>query len=59
VFPEIRLCPTGGVTAANMNDYFKAGAALVGVGNNIVDVPALARGDRAAVIAHAKRFLET
>ena len=59
VFPEIRLCPTGGVTAANMNEYFKAGAALVGVGNNIVDVPALARGDRAAVIAHAKRFLET
>jgi 2-dehydro-3-deoxyphosphogluconate aldolase/(4S)-4-hydroxy-2-oxoglutarate aldolase len=59
VFPEIRLCPTGGVTAANMNEYFKAGAALVGVGNNIVDVPALARGDRAAVIGHAKRFLET
>ena len=59
VFPHIRLCPTGGVTAANMNEYFKAGAALVGVGNNIVDAQALARGDRAAVVAHAARFLNT
>lgn len=59
VFPHIRLCPTGGVTAANMNEYFKAGAALVGVGNNIVDAQALARGDRAAVVAYAARFLNT
>ena len=59
VFPHIRLCPTGGVTAGNMNEYFKAGAALVGVGNNIVDAQALARGDRAAVVAHAARFLNT
>jgi 2-dehydro-3-deoxyphosphogluconate aldolase/(4S)-4-hydroxy-2-oxoglutarate aldolase len=58
VFPQVRLCPTGGVSAANAADYFTAGAALVGVGNNIVDSGALARNDRAAVIAHAKRFLE-
>jgi 2-dehydro-3-deoxyphosphogluconate aldolase/(4S)-4-hydroxy-2-oxoglutarate aldolase len=58
VFPQVRLCPTGGVSAANAVGYFKAGAALVGVGNNIVDSGALARGDRAAVIAHARRFLE-
>ncbi len=59
VFPHIRLCPTGGVTANNMNEYFKNGAALVGVGNNIVDAQALARGERAAVVAHAARFLQT
>lgn len=59
VFPQIRLCPTGGVTAANLRDYLKAGAALVGVGNDIVDAGALARGDRGAVIAHARRFLES
>jgi 2-keto-3-deoxy-6-phosphogluconate aldolase len=41
-----------------MDAYFAAGAALVGVGNNIVDQRALAAGDRARVIAHARRFLE-
>jgi 2-keto-3-deoxy-6-phosphogluconate aldolase len=40
-----------------MRDYFNAGATLVGVGNNIVDAQALARGDRAAVITHAAGFL--
>jgi 2-dehydro-3-deoxyphosphogluconate aldolase/(4S)-4-hydroxy-2-oxoglutarate aldolase len=57
VFPDIPLCPTGGVSLDNMKAYFAAGATVVGVGNNIVDQKALAAGDRAAVIAHAKRFL--
>ena len=57
VFPEIALCPTGGISLDNMKAYFAAGAAVVGVGNNIVDQKALAAGDRAAVVAHAKRFL--
>jgi 2-dehydro-3-deoxyphosphogluconate aldolase / (4S)-4-hydroxy-2-oxoglutarate aldolase len=57
VFPEIPLCPTGGVSLENMKSYFSAGAALVGVGNNIVDQKALAAGDRAAVVARARRFL--
>ncbi len=58
VFPEIPLCPTGGVSTANILDYFKAGAAVVGVGNNIIDQKALAAGDRAQVIRHARQFLE-
>jgi 2-dehydro-3-deoxyphosphogluconate aldolase/(4S)-4-hydroxy-2-oxoglutarate aldolase len=58
VFPEVRLCPTGGVSLQNLEAYFAAGAALVGVGNNIVDQRALTAGDRARVIAHARRFLE-
>ena len=57
VFPEIPLCPTGGVSLQNMQAYFEAGARVVGVGNNIVDQKALAAGDRAAVVAHARRFL--
>jgi 2-dehydro-3-deoxyphosphogluconate aldolase/(4S)-4-hydroxy-2-oxoglutarate aldolase len=57
VFPDIPLCPTGGVSIDNLQAYFAAGAALVGVGNNIVDQAALARGERAKVVAHAKRFL--
>jgi 2-dehydro-3-deoxyphosphogluconate aldolase/(4S)-4-hydroxy-2-oxoglutarate aldolase len=59
VYPDLKLCPTGGVTADNMAEYFKAGARLVGVGNAIVPLPALQRGERAAVIAHARRFLGT
>jgi 2-dehydro-3-deoxyphosphogluconate aldolase/(4S)-4-hydroxy-2-oxoglutarate aldolase len=59
VFPQIALCPTGGVNAQNMRDYLKAGAAFVGVGNNIVDAAALTAGDRARVVAHARQFLQT
>ena len=58
VYPEVPLCPTGGVSADNMLDYFKAGAAVVGVGNNVIDQRALAAGDRDQVIRHARRFLE-
>jgi 2-dehydro-3-deoxyphosphogluconate aldolase/(4S)-4-hydroxy-2-oxoglutarate aldolase len=58
VFPDIPLCPTGGVSLENMSAYFEAGAVVVGVGNNIVDQKALAAGDRARVVAHAMRFLE-
>ena len=58
VFPDILLCPTGGVSLQNLDAWFAAGAAIVGVGNNIVDQRALAAGDTARVIAHARRFLE-
>ena len=58
VFPAIKLCPTGGVTAENMDDYFKAGAALVGVGNAIVPIEALRKGEADAVKAHAAKFLK-
>ena len=58
VYPDIPLCPTGGVSSANMLDYFKAGAAVVGVGNNVIDQKALAAGDRNGVIAHARGFLD-
>ena len=58
VFPDIPLCPTGGVALDNMRRYFDAGAVFVGVGNSVVDQKALAAGDRARVVAHALRFLE-
>jgi 2-dehydro-3-deoxyphosphogluconate aldolase / (4S)-4-hydroxy-2-oxoglutarate aldolase len=58
VYPHIPLCPTGGVSTANMLDYFKAGASFVGIGNNVVDQRALAAGDRAAVVSGARAFLD-
>ena len=57
VFPDILLCPTGGVSQQNMEAYFAAGAALVGIGNNIVDQKALQAGDEARVTEHARGFL--
>ncbi len=57
VFPEIPLCPTGGVALDNIDAYRRAGAVVVGVGNNIVDLSALDAGDTAQVVAHALRFL--
>jgi len=59
VFPDILLCPTGGVSLQNMAGYFAAGAALVGIGNQIVDLPALEAGDTARVAARARRFLSS
>jgi 2-dehydro-3-deoxyphosphogluconate aldolase/(4S)-4-hydroxy-2-oxoglutarate aldolase len=58
VYPDIPLCPTGGVSQTNLLDYFKAGARLVGVGNNVIDQAALAAGERTRVIQHARAFLD-
>jgi 2-dehydro-3-deoxyphosphogluconate aldolase/(4S)-4-hydroxy-2-oxoglutarate aldolase len=58
VYPEIPLCPTGGVSVDNMLDYFKAGAAVIGVGNNVIDQRALAAGDHTQVVRHAQRLLD-
>ena len=56
VFPHIRLCPTGGVSLENMQAYLEAGAALVGVGNAIVPLADLEKGNLDAVRAHAARY---
>jgi hypothetical protein len=41
-----------------MSEYFKAGAAMVGIGNNVIDQKALKAGDRAGVVGHARGFLD-
>ena len=58
-FPDIPLVPTGGVTLENMAEMFKAGAAAVGVGTELISKDALARRDYAAIGALAERFLAT
>lgn len=57
IFPQTAFCPTGGVNAENAATYFAAGAAVVGIGNNILDRAALARGDHAPVIESARKLL--
>ncbi len=56
VYPGIVLCPTGGVTLENMGKFLAAGASLVGVGNAIVPLEALKKGDLDAVRAHAGAY---
>ncbi len=43
--PQVRLVPTGGVSAANAGEYIHAGAAAVAVGGNLVDPAAIAAGE--------------
>ena len=57
VFPDVALCPTGGVDAGNLADYLAAGAAFVGVGGKLVDTAALAAGDRPTILEAARRVL--
>jgi 2-dehydro-3-deoxyphosphogluconate aldolase/(4S)-4-hydroxy-2-oxoglutarate aldolase len=49
VFPEIPLMPTGGVSLANMQQWFNAGAFAVGMGGNLVT------GTSEAIEAEAKK----
>ena len=57
VFPDVPLCPTGGVDADNLADYLSAGAAFVGVGGKLVDTAALAAGDRQTILEAARHVL--
>lgn len=55
--PQLRLVPTGGVSAENAVQYLKAGATALGVGGKLVDRAAVARGDWAAITAEAERLV--
>ena len=56
-FPDLALVPTGGVTLDNVGEFFRAGAAAVGVGGELVSRELLDKGDYAAITAMAARFV--
>jgi 2-dehydro-3-deoxyphosphogluconate aldolase / (4S)-4-hydroxy-2-oxoglutarate aldolase len=56
--PQIRLMPTGGVSADNAGAYLAAGAVAVGVGGALVDGNAIARGDHGALTREARRLVQ-
>lgn len=58
VFPQLVFCPTGGLTSANMGEYFAAGAAMVGIGSNLFDKAAFAARDTATLVAQITATLE-
>ncbi|MBU5364885.1 bifunctional 4-hydroxy-2-oxoglutarate aldolase/2-dehydro-3-deoxy-phosphogluconate aldolase [Enterococcus devriesei] len=54
--PQLNIMPTGGVSLANMEEWFEAGVVAVGVGGNLL-APA-ATGDFAAVTEMAKQYMD-
>lgn len=57
-FPDVTYIPTGGVTAANLADWFAAGAVAVGAGSELLPAPAVRDGDVVTIRANARLFLD-
>lgn len=55
--PQVRLVPTGGVSAENAADYMKAGATALGIGGNLVDKAAVSQGDWSKITGEARRLM--
>jgi 2-dehydro-3-deoxyphosphogluconate aldolase/(4S)-4-hydroxy-2-oxoglutarate aldolase len=55
--PDVKLLPTGGVNATTAADYIAAGASALGVGSELVDPAALARGDDAVLTDRARELV--
>ena len=56
-FPQIPLCPTGGVNLQTLADFIRAGAAVVGVGGELVSKTAIDRGDFAEITRLATEYI--
>lgn len=55
--PQVRMAPTGGISADNAASFLKAGAVALGVGGKLVDKNVVAKGDWAAITAEAKKLV--
>jgi 2-dehydro-3-deoxyphosphogluconate aldolase/(4S)-4-hydroxy-2-oxoglutarate aldolase len=55
--PQVKLCPTGGVSIDNAGDWIRAGAVAVGVGSALVDAQAVAAGNFAQIRDNASRIV--
>ena len=51
--PQVRLIPTGGVSAENAGEFIMAGARAVALGGNVVDQASVANKDWATITARA------
>jgi 2-dehydro-3-deoxyphosphogluconate aldolase/(4S)-4-hydroxy-2-oxoglutarate aldolase len=56
-FPQIDLVPTGGVTAANVAEFLKAGATATAAGSSLVEAKALKEKNWTAITAKAQAFV--
>jgi len=56
--PRWDLIPTGGVTPDNAIEYFRAGAAAVGIGTNIAPADKISSGDWDSVTDAVRQFMD-
>lgn len=56
--PQIKMMPTGGVSAATAADYVAAGAAALGVGSELVDIAALKEGRDSLLTERARELAD-
>jgi 2-dehydro-3-deoxyphosphogluconate aldolase/(4S)-4-hydroxy-2-oxoglutarate aldolase len=56
-FPQIPLCPTGGVNLQTIADFVKAGAVAVGVGGELVSKAAIDSGNYGQITAAARQYV--
>jgi 2-dehydro-3-deoxyphosphogluconate aldolase/(4S)-4-hydroxy-2-oxoglutarate aldolase len=56
--PQVELVPVGGVNLDTTADFFRAGAAAVGVGSALINQQLLESGDLAALTERARLFVE-
>ena len=52
--PQVKLVPTGGVSAENAADFIRAGAAAVALGSNLVDGQTVAAADWTTITTRAR-----
>lgn len=55
--PQVKLCPTGGVTVDNAGEFIAAGAACVGIGTDLLDKKAIAEGRYDHLTQRAKQLV--
>lgn len=55
--PDVRLMPTGGVSADNAADWLAAGATALGAGGSLVDKNALKTGQFEIITEKAREFI--
>ncbi|SDJ52680.1 bifunctional 4-hydroxy-2-oxoglutarate aldolase/2-dehydro-3-deoxy-phosphogluconate aldolase [Natronorubrum texcoconense] len=56
---DVDVIPTGGISPANVESYFDAGAVAVGAGSALIDYDAIADDDMDRVRESAAEFVET
>lgn len=55
--PHVKLLATGGVNLDTITDFFKAGACAVGLGSQLVEKEALAKGDMGRIQSLAEAYV--
>lgn len=56
--PQVRLVPTGGVSAENAGEFIRAGARAVALGGNLVDAASVAAGEWQTIAERSRAAIE-